>query len=518
MARKKRITKNGLNQDDYFHIHDPRQLYVNRAYRNSRKANTYAEKLLVNVLGPELIGSIHFAIDPLSRFQVDPRLVSDKVRIRKRSSRKHTRSWSIASHQVRFERSLFYPNIPDSTSTSDSASNGTLSPNEVIGGNCEDTTASTRFKWEKGGTAEIFQPTFTFSSSPPAYSFYINSYGFGKSQSRVDTTVRHDSVGPFAYLAKSYQETLQSIEENIADTAIANNLNRLLAHSLPTSPSFGLLRSIAELKDLPSLKELIKLPFELQERLLRFKDLGDVTLSYEFGIKPLLADAMRLLELPDIVAKRLNFLQSRNGKPTTYRQRVILNEPFVGTPPWVQGDMLKDGFKIDTDKSGSSSTRTAEVRSSLTSTFEFPSVALPEFRRRLATRLLGANPNITALYELMPWTWLFDWFTGLGDYVEVIDNINQDPSLINDGWIVYNSSVELSNWTQTHKTVTSTFRKSGVTTSYPKQVFGHYSSNFAYEYYKRVRMGDAGVPSANQLKNLSDYQLKILSALALQRG
>jgi hypothetical protein len=279
------------------------------------------------------------------------------------------------------------------------------------------------------------------------------------------------------------------------------------------------LRSIAELKDLPSLKELIKLPYELQERLLRFKDIGDVTLSYEFGMKPLLADAMRLLELPDIVAKRLNFLQSRNGKPTAYRQRIILNEPFVGTPPWEQGDMVKDGFTILSDKSGSSSTRTAEVRSSLTSTFEFPPVALPEFRKRLTSRLLGANPSITALYELMPWTWLFDWFTGVGDYVEVIDNINQDPSLINDGWLVYNSSVNLTNWTQTHKNVTSILNpKSGPTAYISKDIYGYYSSVYTYEYYKRIRMGDAGVPSANQLKNLSDYQLKILGALALQRG
>jgi hypothetical protein len=80
------------------------------------------------------------------------------------------------------------------------------------------------------------------------------------------------------------------------------------------------------------------------------------------------------------------------------------------------------------------------------------------------------------LYNLVPWSWLVDWFTGLGNYVEVIDIINTDKSLINwgvftgitkgeitttrswrsdDYWERRINSVTSQSWTQRYKSHTS---------------------------------------------------------------
>jgi hypothetical protein len=47
---------------------------------------------------------------------------------------------------------------------------------------------------------------------------------------------------------------------------------------------------------------------------------------------------------------------------------------------------------------------------------------------------IGLIPTISDFYDLVPWSWLVDWFTGLGDYVHAVDYVNSDPSMINYGF------------------------------------------------------------------------------------
>lgn len=68
-------------------------------------------------------------------------------------------------------------------------------------------------------------------------------------------------------------------------------------------------------------------------------------------------------------------------------------------------------------------------------TFDFPTVNVPHFRERFYLDQVGLIPRFTDVYNIIPWTWLVDWFTGFGNYLELIEETNHDPLLINWGLI-----------------------------------------------------------------------------------
>lgn len=156
----------------------------------------------------------------------------------------------------------------------------------------------------------------------------------------------------------------------------------------------------------------------------------------------------------------------------------------------------------------------------MNSTFEFPPVELPQLRRDLSARLYGADIDFKTLYDLVPWSWLVDWFTGFGDYLNVIEAINTDPSLVNYGFVTYKSAGTLltqqtwkyddlldltyHNPEEHYKTVTKMTRR--------------VAGKLEWQYQLRKSIGDLGVSTVSEGVNLSPFQTLILGALTAQRG
>jgi hypothetical protein len=213
----------------------------------------------------------------------------------------------------------------------------------------------------------------------------------------------------------------------------------------PQNRQYSLTRNIVELRDIPgsirSLQQTLRhlsdvdrslhTLSKLKNRLWRFydsvQDIPKEYVGYHFGWKQTYNDILGLLATPDKISKKINLLIERSGKPTTFRSK--RNYSF--------GESDVPGFDyinlpIENDQiTKSDLTREVELRMVLNSTFDFPSVDLPTFREKFFLRQLGVVPTPTDLYNLVPWTWLVDWFTGLGNYVELIDEVNSDQSLVN---------------------------------------------------------------------------------------
>jgi hypothetical protein len=301
----------------------------------------------------------------------------------------------------------------------------------------------------------------------------------------------------------------------------------------PQKRAYTLFRNVAELKDVPrsllslrdSLTGLSKFSDALEKAGPRTRELlhslrtvrdqvPKEWLSYWFGWRQLYSDVVGLLDAPAKIGKKIDFLVRRNSKPTTYRSRKVIIEN--GTPP--------DGFLYDFSLEDSidlkhSYVRTTELKMVVNTTFDFPPTDLPNFRQKEFYRQLGAFPTPVDLYNLVPWTWLFDWFTGFGNYLEVIEGINSDDKLINWGLITAKVGVELETayigkvkWSKISGEAFDEIDNYSI-------VEHHHISKLHYTLQLRRDLSTIlGVRTTGDKASLSPYQLSILAAILSTRG
>lgn len=518
-----------LGYDIIYRNLDPYQLYVDRAAINAAQATGF-ERLVYKIFGKDVIASFAFAIDPLHSFKKTLGPSHQVLRRRVRNRPSFPRSY--AYERTGITENTYY--IPGSwpykyteyignwyTVYSGGAQ---MASQDYIQEFTVDTVNSSRQKGSNGGPFEKFE--FELHSLPihrdveVAYS--ENVYNPGPA-TRSRTRDKLYSIGPAAVLALDDQELLLQIEQNLAQESFEKYHLPMLARCLPKSPKFGSFRSIGELRDfrhvfaknnIRDLDDLINHPENLRRKVLELRDVPNTFLYGSFAIQPLISDIQALLKLPAQVATQFNKLRSRSGLPTSYRTKFKLDLPFSDPPSF---SFLKDGLGYD-DKYSTTGSRDAEVRMAVNATFEFPPIETPLFNAELYARLTGIEPSIKALYDLTPWTWLTDWFTGFGNYLNVIEQINTDPSLINYGYITYASKCSvLSQYS--YKTGSYEDRWYHPSPSvHADKVYDFYQyGKIDYTYQKRIDLSELGVRTTGKRESLTPFQTLIISALLAQR-
>lgn len=518
-------TFEALNTQRYLAL-DPHQFYVNNAARLAAKA-TGLERLAFKIFGEDFIGSIAFALDPGRDFKVDPRKPAPKLRTRIRRKSPYMRSKTITTSSKQISnahRQTIFGGDTSSTTTSGPTTTKTdLDPFLFLEDKSVDTTNATRNKWEKGGPLEMWRSSLRYSSPSVTRRAYNRNYqsmcnhGLIPDLTNISTRSYH-IAGPVATLSLEHQNTLRILEESRAMTVLQAHRDELISRSLPLAPSFTLFRSLAELRDLHRLADLSEIPKRLKERTFAIKDMASLHLATEFGIKPLISDIERMLALPDVIAKRVNYLLERQGKPTSFRRRIFIDEDIGYTPSWSLNGTTDPMFTKTL--TSTFSRRRVELRSSINHTFEFPNVELPTLRKNLTKRLWGLQPTASDLYNLIPWSWLIDWFTGLGNYLQAIEAVNMNDSLVNYGYLTYISRGEVGhsvNYSGTYK-YTDKHAISGQGTDLTLEVSALGNTVYGYTYHKRVDVSSIGVSTVNGLQNLDDSQSLILSALLAQKA
>jgi hypothetical protein len=189
-------------------------------------------------------------------------------------------------------------------------------------------------------------------------------------------------------------------------------------------PSFDAPLAIAELRDIPG---LIK---SLHKKVKKVKNTGDPTgdpaedwLSYNFGISPLVSDMRTLVALQSSIASKARALQSavRRGSvggslstlpqptyPYGTSERYVLTLPGIGytylTEKQFSVPVQKAWFSAKVEPDG----WTMSDRDDLTLGLE--------------SLGMGASSNILWMYETIPWSFLIDYFTNLGDLIAANGN------------------------------------------------------------------------------------------------
>jgi hypothetical protein len=194
----------------------------------------------------------------------------------------------------------------------------------------------------------------------------------------------------------------------------------------PAKPTLDLAQFIGEARDLPRL---------LYAKLEGLKTIADVYIAARFGWEPLLRDIIDMCKFVDKFSEQVEFFYQNAGKPVhrkgtvTTKQTVDLVQDAHGVqgnpgisshldgrayPSWPGG--LHEPYHQQT-------IRKYKQTIYFNGTFVFWFDGKPPERDTLIARLAGLEVTPRVVWEVLPWSWLIDYFSNLGD---VIANLNTE--------------------------------------------------------------------------------------------
>lgn len=523
---RQRSNKKVLPYSDVTGKLDPHEFYENRARKLASEAKPGLEKFAYNVFGPSFIGSLALALDPYSSVRFPTVAITPANRTRKiKKFQGDMRLHTYVRHDSDFNSpdpstpNLFDRTPLDHTTTTTNQSDGFNFVPQKFEGYCSDTTKRTRPIGSDYGTFELCDP---YILAPPRYTdWWSHSYsradptGLGGIYYQVNDDHAHRinyETGPGFDVAKTTVDSLISDEVAFCSSMMSKHGLGLIRLALPEHKRYDIGYNLAELKDLPMmLRSTIEHVKHLSD-LASFKGMGDVFLNQKFGWDSYVQSVYAMLRLPEKISKRINYLISRRGLPTRFTSTTRGVDPPSTSLPQLD-------YWIHTGESigptGWISRRDWTLRCVLNLTTKFPDVAIPKLRQNLVYRIFGVVPTPSTIYNLVPWTWLLEYFVGLGEYIDLIETIHSDHSVFNYGFLTYSSDVTNTFDLESRVTDTVSWVQSpggNSTTSVIRKK--HYSAVLGLKYRKRIDISTlSDVKAFSRPSTLSTDQLAILGAL-----
>ncbi len=516
---------------------------------------TGLESFIYKYIPWSVIKSFAIAIDPTAPFKVSPGTITAANRTKYRLTASVLQKRLVRELRVRKGKS-WGPNFhisacwnPAPTETlSITNTTGSQPDQSPLADYLKDTTGRTRLFGSSQGELEFFKayinsPPRTISTGyerdddiitlhPPEP--ICQSFGGISNPGVRGSDISTITISPTGgWLPIGTYNALRTSEIAYCKALSQKHAVSLLKEWSPEKRDYSIFRNVVELRDLPrsvlslkdTLGDLRKLFVslgtqpKLRKSIFDLKSLGshvpDEYLSYHFGWKQTYKDLMDLLALPEKLAKRFNFVNARNGKPTTFRLKRQVSS--------AESDISGFGYSpLNGEFSGVLKTRLereSELRLVISAVFDFPPLNGPSFRSDHFLERIGAIPRVTDIYNLIPWTWLVDWFTGLGNYVELIEQINHDSSLINWGMLTCHTNGKLISTWDSKSALKTRVKIDGVSSQTERVVSYTHTSELIYECQTRIDVSKVlSVKQTSVPGSLSLYQKSILGALLSQRN
>lgn len=473
-------------------------LYRQRA-RDLMTTSSGIERYVIGIFGPNLFGSLAMAFDVNKRFYNTPNVVAtlldgDKI-VRSRTinttrGTARTQHWKevrlYTGYKKNPEGGLFsYMRTgPDRTETTGTVDRGAQPP---LYGVIRDTTRTSRPDHKTQGEFELFVPKLVSPSRSVGWQTkdYVATNQVSGGLQRIDdhsyTYVRLE--GPEFTISQANIDLYLTQIRARALATLQKHAPTMMAKSHPNRRNFDLFYQISELRDLKqTLQSTLEIWLQV-ERTLGVKlfrslmesarewrnpdvvrifeqklgthygfrtqplETADVTagrafLTFKFGWESMQRAIMDFLPSPKKTAREINYLISRIGRETSFRKKRKFTDDEVILPAMTTGLIHDEGVLDSTVRKKGS--RHVEVRLVANYTVKFPELDLPRLRKELYLHKLGAYPTPSDIYNLIPWTWLADWFTGAGDYLSLLETMSSNQSVINYGFITYREDTELT--------------------------------------------------------------------------
>lgn len=192
----------------------------------------------------------------------------------------------------------------------------------------------------------------------------------------------------------------------------------------PNFQSSGLSVFLAELREAPRMLEIRARDFR------RLKGLGNQYLNAQFGWKPFIADVRKMIHDYISMENRLRNLVRNNGQWQLCRGSMRSNSETLGT--W-EGESYGAFFPAITTSIYGSIPRysgSAHITQDVwfSGRFRYYVEDLNEkmlnkwSRANIMRKLFGLTITPAMVWELIPWSWLVDWFTNAGEIIKSLDN------------------------------------------------------------------------------------------------
>lgn len=160
-----------------------------------------------------------------------------------------------------------------------------------------------------------------------------------------------------------------------------------------------------------------------------------LTLGWEFGWKPFLGDLYTLVHETEKLEKRIRQLRKTNGQ-WVRRRGTISSSVTMGSPTQQASLMLPAMISYFYPPGGATLATRQEsnfdvIWFSATMKFWIPELAMPEsdtsnYSSRLRRHMMGVSFTPSTAWELIPWSWLVDWFGNIGHVIANIVNNSYD--------------------------------------------------------------------------------------------
>lgn len=273
----------------------------------------------------------------------------------------------------------------------------------------------------------------------------------------------------------------------------------------PDQPSVQGLNAIYELKDVPG---MLRQRFHAKN----LHEIGDYHLALQFGWKPLLRDIRDFVLTHMNAQKVLKQLIRDEGRPIRRSTRIFDNSTVtsVSDVQTKSGTYVGPNFVTYFYKAP---IRTRIITSTIdecwaSARFRYYLPGGPRdvnWQRMMIARIFGLRVTPKVVYNAIPWSWLVDWFTGVGHLISNVDTSVVDR-LAADYFYVMRKSGQKKTYVSD-----CTFYRTNSLASVTATVSG------SSESFCKTRLTGDPFGWSTPENSLSASQLSILGALGLSR-
>jgi hypothetical protein len=309
------------------------------------------------------------------------------------------------------------------------------------------------------------------------------------------------------------------------------------SRTIPVTPVASVGLFLGELKDFP---KMIRQTHDFFRRIVldgakpwsnkrvtigqALKDVGDPSkvasdyLNLQFGWVPFVKDLVEIFDFQTKLAKKLDYLKKHNGR-TLKRRLTMLNirERKVLTAlqtSWTTLSPIISTYAYHPDLPAARNRweyKTRKIWYEAKYTYWIPELANPNADlTALKLKLLGVTLDPELIYNLVPWTWLLDWFTSTGS---VVSNIVANSRYHVVAKYAYVMQTQEFEYTQDGTSLIKSGQHNSVGPYDYKRL--NASSKVKYTFKRREVANPYGFGITDT--SLSGYQWSILVALGLSR-
>jgi len=351
---------------------------------------------------------------------------------------------------------------------------------------------------KSGGPLSLSRKKISFSNGNGWQGLKTSGRVFVPYQGWIETDVWNIYEGDYQVNLGSSSASIQPLPPDESSTCAsygAEAWNRFK----PATPDVGLAQFFAELSHARGF---------IFERLKKFRALGSDYLAYEFGWKPFLRDVRAFIASIQEIDSKIAQLQSDNGRWIRRGGSLRTNpsEPDYTTSHDNIFVPVMSGKDFQWSKL---TTHTENVWFSGQFRYYVPGLLNQKWgRARAITELYDLKITPELVYELIPWSWLVDWFSNLGS---VISNLQSsiDDHLVAKYAYVMRSSVQEQTITA-HGMVKQTVGS--------KEYYNPIAASATIRHETKARVAADPFGFSASLPNLTNWQTSILAALGLSRS